>query len=128
MAELLGDRLGEAADLLARCFRVNPNFVALFPDEGSRTRALPRMFAAGQRDASGFGHVYVATRVVADPAGDELVTAAAWLPPIAFPLSMRRRLRALPRVAGVMAASPRSARRLLGYASGIEGAHSAKPY
>ena len=27
------ERLGEAAGFLARCFRANPNFVDLFPDE-----------------------------------------------------------------------------------------------
>jgi hypothetical protein len=37
--ELPGDRLAEAADLLARSFQDNPNFVDLFPDEGARSRA-----------------------------------------------------------------------------------------
>jgi hypothetical protein len=31
---LPSERLGEAAGLLARCFRANSNFVDLFPDEG----------------------------------------------------------------------------------------------
>jgi hypothetical protein len=30
---LPSERLGEAAGLLARCFRANSNFVDLFPDE-----------------------------------------------------------------------------------------------
>ncbi len=55
------ERLDEAAGLLARSFHQNPNFVDLFPDEGARSHALPRMFAAGLRDALGFGHVYAAT-------------------------------------------------------------------
>ena len=39
------DRLGEAAGLLARCFRANPNFVELFQDERARFHTLPHMFA-----------------------------------------------------------------------------------
>ena len=100
------ERLGEAAGLLARCFRANPNFMDLFPDEGARSRVLPRMFAAGLRDASRFGHVYAAMREVRGSTGDELVGVAVWLPLGAFPLSAPRQLRALPRVAGVLSAAP----------------------
>ena len=121
---LTGERLWEAVCLLTRCFHENPNFVGLFPDEGARSRALPRMFAAGLRDAMGFGHVYAATR----GAGDELMGVAAWLPPGAFPLSPGRQLRALPGMAGVLAAAPRSARRLLGYTATITKLHPVQPY
>ena len=41
------ERLGEAAGLLARCFRANPNFVELFHEERARSHALPHMFARG---------------------------------------------------------------------------------
>ena len=41
------ERLGEAAGLLARCFRANPNFVDLFQEERARSHALPHMFARG---------------------------------------------------------------------------------
>lgn len=120
VVELPGERLAEAASVLARAFHDNPNFVDLFPNEGARSHALARMFAAGLRDALGFGHVYAAARGdVAGSAGDELVGVAVWLPPGAFPLSPRRQLRALPGMAGVLAAAPRSAPRLLRYAGGI---------
>jgi hypothetical protein len=78
---LPGDRPGEAAGLLARCFHNNPNFVDLFPDQRARSRALTRVFAAGLRDALGFGYVYVATRGVESSTGGELVGVVAWLPP-----------------------------------------------
>jgi len=40
--ELPGDRLAEAADLLARSFQANPNFVDLLPDGKVRARACAR--------------------------------------------------------------------------------------
>jgi ribosomal protein S18 acetylase RimI-like enzyme len=125
---LPGERLGEAAVLLARCFHSNPNFVDLFPGERARSRALPRMFAAGLRDALGLGHVYAAMRGVEGATRDELAGVAVWLPPGAFPLSAARQLRALPGMAGVLAAAPRSARRLLRYAAGIARLHPAQPH
>ncbi len=126
--ELPGDRLAKAAGVLARSFHTNPNFVDLFPDERARSRALPRMFAAGLRDALGFGYVYAATRGVEGATRDELAGVAVWLPPGAFPLSTARQLRALPGMAGVLAAAPRSARRLLRYTAGIARLHPAQPY
>ncbi len=126
--DLRYEHLGEAAGLLARCFRANPNFVDLFPGSLARSRALPRMFAAGLRDAFGFGHVYAATREVEGATRDELAGVAVWLPPGAFPLSTARQLRALPGMAGVLAAAPRSARRLLRYTAGIARSHPAQPY
>ncbi len=125
---LPGNRLGEAAGVLARSFHTNPNFVDLFPDEGARSRALGRLFAAGLRDALGFGHVYAATREAGNSTGDELAGVAVWLPPGAFPLSTARQLRALPGMAGVLAAAPRSALRLLRYTASIARLHPAQPY
>jgi ribosomal protein S18 acetylase RimI-like enzyme len=126
--ELPRERLDEAAGLLARSFNSNLNFVNLFPNEGARSRALPRLFAAGLRDAVSFGHVYAAMRGVEGATRGELAGVAVWLPPGAFPLSAARQLRALPGMAGVLAAAPRSARRLLGYTAGIARLHPAQPY
>jgi ribosomal protein S18 acetylase RimI-like enzyme len=122
------ERLGEAAGLLARCFHDNLNFVDLIPDERARSRALPRMFAAGLRDALGSGHVYAETRGGKGSAADALAGMAVWLPPGAFPLSAGRQLRAFPGMAGVLAAAPRSALRLLRYTAGIARLHPAQPY
>jgi hypothetical protein len=68
------------------------------------------MFAAGLRDALGFGHVYAAMRGVEGATIDELAGVAVWLPPGAFLLSATRQLRALPGMAGVLAAAPRARR------------------
>ena len=125
---LPGNRLGEAAGILARSFHTNPNFVDLFPDERARSHALPRMFAAGLRDALGFGCVYAAVRGVKGAARGEVAGVAVWLPPGAFPLSMVRQLRALPDMVGVLAAAPRSARRILRYTASIARLHPAQPY
>lgn len=119
---LPGDRLAEAAGVLTRSFQDNPNFIDLFPDEEARARALPRVFAAGLRDALDFGHVYAATL------GGELVGVAAWLPPGAFPLSPRRQLRAAPDMARILAAAPRSVPRLMRFMNGVSKLHPAQPY
>lgn len=81
VADLPGGRLGEAVGLLTRGFHTNPNLVNLLPEEGVRSHALPRMLAAGLRDALRFGHVYAATREVRGPNGDALAGVAIWLPP-----------------------------------------------
>ena len=120
--DLPGDRLAEAASVLARSFHDNPNFVHLFPDERARARALPHLQQTCLRDTLGFGHVYAATL------RGELVGVAAWLPPGAFPLSPRRQLRALPGTVRMLAASPVSIPRLLRFMAGVTRLHPAQPY
>ncbi len=120
--ELPGDRVAEAASVLARSFHDNPNFVHLFPDERARARALPRLQQMCLHDALGFGHVYAATL------RGEIVGVAAWLPPNAFPLSPRRQLRVLPDTALMLAASPRSVPRLLRFMASVSRLHPAQPY
>lgn len=122
VSELTSDRLEEAATVLARSFRDDPNFVYLFREEEVRARVLPRVFTAGVRDALDFGHVYAASR------GGELVGVAAWLPPGAFPLSPRRQLRAAPEMVGILAAAARSTFRLLRFTAGVAKAHPSQPY
>jgi hypothetical protein len=102
--------LGEAAGLLARCFYANSNFIAIFPDERSRSDTLPRMFAAGLRDALGFGPAYSATREAGRSTRDQVAGVALWLPPGVFPLSTARQLRALPDMAGIARLHPASSR------------------
>ena len=120
--DLPGDRLAEAASILARSFHDNPNFVYLFPKEGARARALPRLQQTCLRDALSFGYTYAATL------GGELVGVAAWLPPGAFPLSPRRQLRALSDTARMLAASPLSIPRLLRFMAGVTKLHPPQPY
>jgi GNAT superfamily N-acetyltransferase len=120
--QLPGDRLAEAAGVLARSFHDSPNLVHLFPDARARAGALPHLQRACLRDALGLGHVYAATL------RSEVVGVAAWLPPGAFPLSPRRQLRVLPDTTRILAASPRSTPRLLRFMAGVRRLHPAQPY
>jgi ribosomal protein S18 acetylase RimI-like enzyme len=120
--ELPDDRLAEAADVLARSFQANPNFVDLFPDDKIRARALPHVQRAGLRDALGFGHAYLAIL------GDEILGVAAWLPPGAFPLSVRRQYRAVPNMVRILAAAPRSIPRLMRFMASVSALHPPQPY
>lgn len=122
VTELSGDLVAEAAAVLARGFRRNPNFVDLFPDAEARARALPSLQRACLRDALGFGRVYAAS------CGDELVGVAAWLPPGAFPLSTWRQLRVAPDMVRVLAAAPRSVPRLARFVAGVSELHPAQPH
>ncbi len=114
--------VAEAVAVLARSFQTNPNFVDLFPEEEVRARALPHVFAAGLRDALGFGQSYAAMR------GDEIVGVAAWLPPGTFPLSPLRQIRVLPDMARVLVTAPRSLGRLLRFMSSVTERHPEQPY
>ncbi len=57
------------------------------PNETKRRRVLPRYLAADMADAPRFGGLHLA--------GDEdhVIGAAAWLPPGAYPITLRRELR-----------------------------------
>jgi ribosomal protein S18 acetylase RimI-like enzyme len=121
--ELPRDRLAEAAGVLARSFRDNPNIIDLFPEEEVRTRVLPHVFAAGLRDALDFGHVYAAAM-----RADEIVGVATWLPPGAFPLSLGRQLRVLPDMVRILATAPRSTRRLVQFTTNVTKRHPKQPY
>lgn len=120
--QLPRDRLTEAAGVLTRSFHDSPNLAHLFPDARARARALPRLQQACLRDALDFGHVYAATL------RGEVFGVAAWLPPGAFPLSLRRQLRVLPDTTRMLAASPRSTSRLLRFMAGVTRLHPAQPY
>jgi ribosomal protein S18 acetylase RimI-like enzyme len=120
--ELPENRLPEAADVLVRSFRDNPNFVHLFPDDGARIRALRHIQRACLRDALDNGRVYAAEQDGA------LVGIAAWLPPGAFPLSARRQLRAAPDMIRVLAAAPLSLPRLIRFTAGAAKLHPERPY
>jgi ribosomal protein S18 acetylase RimI-like enzyme len=66
-------RAGEAADVLARAFVLDPAWVWALPDERRRARVLPWFFRAATRYALRHGRVYAT-------AGD-IVGAAVVLPP-----------------------------------------------
>ena len=116
------DQLAEAVGVLARRYHDHPNFIDFFTDERVRAWALPHVCTAGLRDALGFGHVYAAMR------GGDLVGVAAWLPPGAFPLSLRRQLRVMPDMVRILATAPRSTRRLLQFMTSVTKRHPEQPY
>jgi hypothetical protein len=96
--EVPGDRLAEAADLLARSFQANPNLVDLFPSGKVRARALVHVQNACLRDALGFRHVYA-------------------------PIRDRGLVGVAPDMTPVLAAAPRSILRLVRFMAGVNKLH-----
>ena len=122
VTKLPEDRLSEAARILARSYHDHPNFIDFFQEEKVRNLALPHVCTAGLRDAFGFGHVYAAMHE------GKIVGVAAWLPPGAFPLSLRRQLRVLPNMVRILAMAPRSTPRLLRFMTNVSRRHPEQPY
>jgi ribosomal protein S18 acetylase RimI-like enzyme len=58
----------------------------------------------------------------------KIVGVAAWLPPGAFPLSLRRQFRVLPNMVRILATAPRSIPRLLGFMTKVSRRHPDQPY
>ena len=116
------ERLAEAVGVLARSYQDHPNFIDFFPNDKVRARALPRVCAAGLRDALALGHVYAALR------GGALVGVAAWLPPGGFPPSPRRQLWVAPDLLRVLATAPRSTGRLRQFMANAARRHPPQPY
>jgi GNAT superfamily N-acetyltransferase len=71
---------------MTRAFWTFPETVHLLPDETKRARVLPRYLASDLRDAQAVGGLRIAERE------GRAVGAAAWLPPGAYPISLRRQL------------------------------------
>jgi GNAT superfamily N-acetyltransferase len=116
------ERLAEAVGVLSRSYQDHPNFIDFFPAAEVRARALPRVCAAGLRDALALGHVYAALH------GGALVGVAAWLPPGGFPPSPWRQLRVAPDLLRVLAAAPRSTGRLRQFMANVARRHPPRPY
>jgi GNAT superfamily N-acetyltransferase len=94
-----------------------PSFRYLFPDPRRRARALRAFFTATVRDAIPFGAALAMWR-------DSVVAAtAAWLPPDAFPWSVRRKLAASARLTQVLIADPRAFPAFMRYGANLERAH-----
>lgn len=108
--------VADAADALARAFAADAAFSSLWPDAGTRARALRRLLAVPLVDAvhHGHGELLVVDRAVTG--------AAAWFPPGAYPMRLGRQLRALPQMLAVAAAAPRVFRRLGRFGSNVDAA------
>lgn len=98
--------LEAAANVLAASFQNAPNFVAAFPGEQARARALPHVFRMLVRDAAPLGGVTVA---VAQRDGQDSATlgAAVWFQPGQV-LTLGRQLKLMPELAKTFFAAPAS--------------------
>lgn len=99
--------MAAAAAVLARSHEADPAMVWVFPDEQVRPRTLTALFGLAVADANRAGVV----TVVRD--GTQVLGVAAWLPPGAFPVPVRRQLRAGPAFTTVLRSAPRAAPRLV---------------
>jgi GNAT superfamily N-acetyltransferase len=75
-----------AVPAMVRAFWNFPETVHLLPNDRNRRRVLPRYLAADMADAERFGGLQVARE------GDQVIGAAAWLPPGAYPITLAREL------------------------------------
>jgi ribosomal protein S18 acetylase RimI-like enzyme len=99
-----------------------PTFRRVFPDPRRRARALRAFFSATVRDAIPLGSALATWR------GPTVAAAAVWLPPGAFPWSIRRKLAATPALVRVLLADPRAFPIFVGYGANVERAHPAEPH
>lgn len=84
---LTGHEARRAVPALVRAFWTYPETIHLLPDETRRRRVLPRYLTSDALDSSSYG------RLLGVENDGEIVGAAAWLPPEAYPVSMARQLR-----------------------------------
>lgn len=88
MVKKLGrEHLNAAVRPMVKAFWDYPESVHLLPDEHQRRRVLPRYLLSDVRDAARFATLYGAE------SGGEVVGAAAWIPPEAYPVSLPRQVR-----------------------------------
>lgn len=71
---------------MVKAFWDYPETVHLLPDEHRRRKVLPRYLLSDARDAARFGMLFGAD------AEGEIVGAAAWIPPEAYPVSLGRQV------------------------------------
>lgn len=105
VVEAIGRReLGSAVDAMVEAFWTYPETLHLLPDEHRRRRVLPRYLRSDAIDALRFQMLFGAKR------DGRVVGAAAWIPPEAYPVSLRRQVRQLVGLAPTLPWAWRSAR------------------
>ncbi|HEY8584255.1 MAG TPA: GNAT family N-acetyltransferase [Capillimicrobium sp.] len=118
---LRADEVPEAGAVLARAFADDPLWTFLF---GPRPLRVARVACTGLlRDHHRHGRVDAAR----DEAG-RVVGVAAWLPPGAFPLGLRRELAGAPTWAKVGLLRPRSAPRAIRSVIALDALHPDEPH
>lgn len=110
-----------AAHVLAAALRDDPGFAHVLPEPRLRYQALQAFYGFVVRDAMRFGTV-VAVR---DEAG--IVGVAISYPPGSHPLSIRRKLGAVPPMARLLVRSPRRMLSLARLGSAIDAAFPQNP-
>jgi GNAT superfamily N-acetyltransferase len=96
------EQLRAAGEVFVASHGEYPPFRHVFPDPARRAAVLRAFFTTTIRDALAAGHVDAAVK------GDRVLGVAVWLPPGAFPWSLRRQLRATPGLLKVLQVAPRS--------------------
>jgi GNAT superfamily N-acetyltransferase len=86
-------QVDETARMLARSFDDSPLFEFLFPNGPARLKINAGAFRGTLLDALPFNEVHVAV------AGSDVLGAACWLPPEGYPMTARRRVWILARLA-----------------------------
>ena len=99
-----------------------PAFRHVFPAADVRRRALIPFMTASAADAAAFG----VSTVARDSRG--LVGVALWLPPGAFPWSIRRKVRATPALLRTALSAPRSFPAFAGIGAAAEKVHPPEPH
>lgn len=79
-------QLKEASQVLTSAFWTYPETLHLLPDERRRRHVLPRYLLSDAHDAVRYGTLLGAV------SGGRIAGAAAWIPPEAYPISLRRQI------------------------------------
>jgi GNAT superfamily N-acetyltransferase len=111
-----------AARVLARAFDDSPIMRYLVPRDRVRALGTATFFRATLRDALAYGETWVTT------VDRDLVGAAVWLPPGAYPQGTRRQLAQLLRLLAVAPIAPLALVRSLRYVQRVEAAHPGGPH
>ena len=114
--------LEAAAGVLAASFQDAPNFIAAFPGEQARARALPHIFRMLVRDAGALGGVTVARQ------GGATLGAAVWLPPGQAKLTVKRQLKMIPELAKCFLVAPASFARFARLGGELGKRHPEEPH
>ena len=122
VSALRPDHTDEAAAVLLASHAQYPAFVALWPDEATRRRALLPFLRA-----SVAGAVALSAGTLGRAQGRP-VAVALWQPPGAFPWSPPRKLRAFPALLRTALASPRAFRRFARLGASAEREHPQDPH
>ena len=109
IAPLDPGRIDEVARVLTDSLIDEPGFTFVYPDVSTRRLVLESMMGMPVQDAVRFKTVWVATTAEED----QIVGAAVWLPPGAFPITVGRGLRLLPGLLALLRHGPRAFRKLL---------------